>query len=814
MHVMHHTIIAVDVEGFGARDDFHQHLVRDGLNAAVRQAFEHCGLSWGDCYHEDRGDGLIALAPTDASNRRIAECLPNELAARLREHNAGVDEAARIRMRVVVHFGEVERDEHGLSSRAVVHAFRLLDSSAVRAALAGSHGLLALITSAEFFRDVIDGNPATNPDIYRQVHVTAKETDAVAWVCLPDNHVTLPGEKPRRPRRKARRGRHYPGRRPPRTRPGVLVVVARLVPLLVALLVAGLFSDVFGAVPPDRGCVEPVQLNVNVSAEKAQVVQKLAAAFEAQSRSRYGCRRVNVQVTVAQSSDAVIGALGRGWSGEDDLRGVGPEPHVVLPDSRLEVAAAQDALRRNKRTDVSLADKGSIALSPLVLATPEPETGPAAVATQPRGWADVLAAAARPLPPGQAGPRVRRPSPVSSGTGLVATVALYSAALGADLAEHAFTTADAPRLLHGIELSVAAGDESGTLLCSMRQAARRSFASVVDSTVLVSEKAAGDYNDGSALGERCPPQQRSTTPQVHLTYPEEGTTYLDHPFVVVDWKNRPENVERQHLVRSFHDFLVGGEAQAEFRREGFRGRDGFLAESGDALQDRPPDLPVHSVDVAALLRAFHDARSSARVLFLVDVSAAMEEPFRDVGGTRLRAAADAVGRTLRSVGDKDEVGVWEFAEDLAGGSDHRELVALGRSTGRLGGRPRVAAADEALDRLRTSGRPARVHEALGAAITTLRESGAAEQDTHDAIVVIADGTRPEPDTARLVDQLRSGGRPESVFLIAFGSPVCSSARWREIDQATDGTCHEVTRIADIDAALDSVAAVLWGGGHG
>ena len=147
---MHHTIIAVDVEGFGARDDWHQHLVRDGLNAAVRQAFEHCGLSWGDCYHEDRGDGLIALAPTDASNRRIAECLPNELAARLREHNAGVDEAARIRMRVVVHFGEVERDEHGLSSRAVVHAFRLLDSRAVRTALAGSHGLLALITSAEF----------------------------------------------------------------------------------------------------------------------------------------------------------------------------------------------------------------------------------------------------------------------------------------------------------------------------------------------------------------------------------------------------------------------------------------------------------------------------------------------------------------------------------------------------------------------------------------------------------------------------------------------------------------------------------------
>lgn len=186
---MYHTIIAVDVEQFGQRDPAHQRQIHEGLQPLVRKAIEHCGLAWEKCHEEDRGDGLLVLAPPDARSDRLAECLPNELAGRLREYNHGAADGARIRLRVVMHAGEVSSDQHGVASPAVILAFRLLDTEQLREALRRSHGVLALITSEEFFRDVVASYPGANPRIYRQVHVSIKETKKKpAWICLPDGH--------------------------------------------------------------------------------------------------------------------------------------------------------------------------------------------------------------------------------------------------------------------------------------------------------------------------------------------------------------------------------------------------------------------------------------------------------------------------------------------------------------------------------------------------------------------------------------------------------------------------------------------------
>lgn len=54
---VHRTVVVVDVEGFGDRHrtSAHQVVVRAGLYQVLRQAFEHAGVSWADCDHEDRG---------------------------------------------------------------------------------------------------------------------------------------------------------------------------------------------------------------------------------------------------------------------------------------------------------------------------------------------------------------------------------------------------------------------------------------------------------------------------------------------------------------------------------------------------------------------------------------------------------------------------------------------------------------------------------------------------------------------------------------------------------------------------------------
>lgn len=70
------------MEKFRHRDAAHQRRIHEALHPLVRKAVEHCGLVWENCHHEDRGDGLLLLAPPDACGERLAECLPNELGHR------------------------------------------------------------------------------------------------------------------------------------------------------------------------------------------------------------------------------------------------------------------------------------------------------------------------------------------------------------------------------------------------------------------------------------------------------------------------------------------------------------------------------------------------------------------------------------------------------------------------------------------------------------------------------------------------------------------------------------------------------------
>ncbi|HWM04694.1 MAG TPA: substrate-binding domain-containing protein [Actinophytocola sp.] len=819
---MQHTIIAVDVEKFGSRKPAQQKVIRQGLAAVMEQTLAKLNFTLSSCQPRDDGDGMILLVPQTVENSDIVANLPHLLGMHLREYNDGVGGAeGQIRLRAVLHAGEVEHDSQGITGESLVHTARMLNSKALRKALANSNGTVALMTTAEFYREHIENKPPAEPERYWSTRVREKEYKARAWVCQPDHHVRRREhwwQRLRSERTESERAGSEPESEPQseaQHRPTV-PPVKRRVPtfalLVVALLLVGPVGNWFGAAPLDDRCVEPVQLNVNVSVEKAAVIQKLMPMFEDRTRAgNDGCKAVNVQVTVARTADPVIAALGRAWGGEKDLEDVGPEPHVVLPDSSWEIAAANAAVRRDEHTDdITLDNWGSIARSPLVFATPAAEGLPDAV-DQLRSWSEVLDAAQRSLPDSGV-PRVRRPSPVSSGTGLAATVALYAAALQQDLNRRHLIGGDASRRLHDVERSVVAGEGSGTMLCSLREQSKAAADSAGAPAVLVSEKAAADYNEGSALGDRCSPEPIADAPQLGITYPREGTVYLDHPFVAVGWPRKPANSRRAGMVRELHAFLTGPLAQSELADERFRNLNGDIAPYGGAPQGRPPTLPIDSVDVPALLQAFEGARKSARVLFLLDTSVAMAEPFRDVGGTRLRASADAVNDTLRSVGAHDQLGVWVVAEGLAGAGDHRVLVPLDRYAGTDAGRQRATLARERLKDLTTTERPARLNNALRAAMDKFRVPGKSSVDTRDAVVLMTDGADAAPGQAQLVDYLESLGRPVPVFLVAFGAGACNTVWWKDVVLATGGDCFSVAGAADIKTGLDRVTATLWGEG--
>ncbi|MCC8250826.1 ATP-binding protein [Saccharothrix luteola] len=197
---VHRTVLAVDVAGFSdqGRSDRDRVAVRDGLYSALVSAFRVCGIPWEAGHHEDRGDGVLVLTPPDVVKGLFTEVLPDALLAEVRAHNAGRGAAERMRLRVAVHAGEVQFDDHGVVGAAVNHTFRLLDAPPVKAALAESASPLVLVVSDWFHDEVVRHSPASEPDAFRRVRFTVKETTGTAWVRVPgEPRPALDGAAPR-----------------------------------------------------------------------------------------------------------------------------------------------------------------------------------------------------------------------------------------------------------------------------------------------------------------------------------------------------------------------------------------------------------------------------------------------------------------------------------------------------------------------------------------------------------------------------------------------------------------------------------------
>ena len=186
---VHRTILVVDVEGFGSerRNDGHRLVVRHGMYGALKQALKRAGVEWGGCYHEDRGDGVLVLAPPEEPKAIFVESLPGELVMALAEHNDTHCQQEQVRLRMALHAGEVYFDQHGVTAASVNLTFRLLEAPQLKAALAESSGTLGLIASEWFFDAVIRHAPASSPATYRPFRVTVKETTTVGWIARPDD---------------------------------------------------------------------------------------------------------------------------------------------------------------------------------------------------------------------------------------------------------------------------------------------------------------------------------------------------------------------------------------------------------------------------------------------------------------------------------------------------------------------------------------------------------------------------------------------------------------------------------------------------
>jgi hypothetical protein len=195
---VHRSILAVDIEGSTQRTNPVKEELREEVYRLVVSALFVAGI--GSQHYDpftDRGDGvLVLLRPADELPKPLllSRLIPI-LASLLIAHNSCISPAEQprvLRLRAVIHAGEVHYDEKGPFGEDLDVAFRLLDAPRFKAHLKSATVPLALVASDYIYQTIIrhgyDG--IEGEEFLPLVTVNVGSQRRKGWVHLP--HATTP----------------------------------------------------------------------------------------------------------------------------------------------------------------------------------------------------------------------------------------------------------------------------------------------------------------------------------------------------------------------------------------------------------------------------------------------------------------------------------------------------------------------------------------------------------------------------------------------------------------------------------------------
>ncbi|MFE0182745.1 hypothetical protein [Streptomyces olivaceus] len=170
------TILLMDMEGSGRRRDSEQSVIHRMLYTVLHETLSAAAIEPTEYRSEDRGDGVFVLihpaVPKPALLRALLTATPEQLVST----NRLAAEDARIRLRIVVHTGEVALDEFGAVGADLVHAFRLLDAPGLRKELATTSEPSVLCVSDAVYQGVVrHAHPGVRPEHFHPLTIDSKE---------------------------------------------------------------------------------------------------------------------------------------------------------------------------------------------------------------------------------------------------------------------------------------------------------------------------------------------------------------------------------------------------------------------------------------------------------------------------------------------------------------------------------------------------------------------------------------------------------------------------------------------------------------
>jgi Ca-activated chloride channel family protein len=535
-------------------------------------------------------------------------------------------------------------------------------------------------------------------------------------------------------------GRHADPTAPRRPAPVVLIAAG----VVAALLAGGL---VWWLADPGRECTTRQTVAVTVAPELGELTEELLAKPITLDGGVCAVAEVTAQEPLQTVGD--LGALDA-----DAL------PAVWVPDSSLWAARAGEA---------PLASAGSMASSPVVLATSRAVADALGWTAAPPTWGQALATD-RPL---------AVPDLAASAEGLSALAAVRSSLGGGPEADNAV-----------VEAVLAA---ARTTPIAPADALAAGAAGGADAPLVpVSEQEVFQTNEGTG------------NPSLVAVYPSEGAPFLDYPVLRVGERSGAAGAADDAVVR----VLTSSRAQASVRKAGFRGSDGTAppgAGQRTGIRDAAPEpLALDPTDVQGLFARLSSLAKPSRLLAVFDVSTSMEAPVGD--GTRATLARDAAKSALALIPDNSAIGLWVFARRLDGDTDWVELIPTRTLTSDAGGRSQRDVLSEQLDSI-----PGRLAPGgTGLYDTTLAAVRAARADYDPtavtSVVVITDGKDEDDDTIGLDVLLQTltsevdPSRPVKVIGIALGPDADMSALER-ITAATGGAAYSAVDENDLQTVL-------------
>jgi hypothetical protein len=202
---VHRQIFAVDIEGSTERNNPAKGELRRILYELLDRALEAAGI--GARHLEpftDRGDSVLILIKPydDVPKTLVLGQLVPILTALLAEHNASVARPElRIRMRAVVHAGEIHEDDRGFYGDDLDAAFRLLEAQPLKKALKqATASPLILVVSEEIFNGIVQQGYLDGASFKPLVRVRVGRRQRRGWAHIPDPLTPTRPTVNRRPR--------------------------------------------------------------------------------------------------------------------------------------------------------------------------------------------------------------------------------------------------------------------------------------------------------------------------------------------------------------------------------------------------------------------------------------------------------------------------------------------------------------------------------------------------------------------------------------------------------------------------------------